>query len=49
MRISIVEAAGITTGYNGDAKNVRKNITASVTSRLGKLGEGTSNMKTVIG
>jgi hypothetical protein len=49
MRVSIVEATGLTTGYNGGAKNVRKNTTASVTSGLGKLGEGTSDMKTVIG
>jgi hypothetical protein len=48
-RISIAEAAGITTGYNGGAKNARVNTPASVTSGLVKVRERISGMRTVIG
>ena len=48
-RISITEAAGITTDYNGGAKSARINMPTSVTSGLGKLGEGISDTKIVIG
>ena len=49
MRISIAEAAGITTDYNGDAKNARVNMPASVTTGLGKLREKISDMSNDIG
>ncbi len=47
--VCFIETAGLTTGYNGGAKNARVNTSASVTSGLGKLGERTSDMKIVIG
>ena len=48
-RISIAEAAGLTTDYSGGAKNARANTSASITSGSGKVQEGISDMKTVIG
>ena len=48
-RISITETAGRKTDYSGSAKSARINMHASVTSRLGKVREGISDMKTVIG
>jgi hypothetical protein len=46
-RVCFIETAGLTTVYSGSAKNVRVNTPASVTSGLVKLGEGTSDMKSV--
>ena len=48
-RISITETADRKTGYSGSAKNARINMTASVTSGLGKLGEEISDMRIVTG
>jgi hypothetical protein len=48
-RINIIETAGLTTGYSGGAKNARVNTSTSVTSGLGNVREGISDMKSVIG
>ena len=48
-RVSIAQAAGLTTGYNGGAKNAIVNMPASVTTGLGKLREKISDMRIVIG
>ena len=48
-RAYFIETAGLKTVYSGSAKNVRMNMPTSVTTGLGKLGEGTSDMRTVIG
>jgi hypothetical protein len=46
-RLSFAEAVGRKTDYSGGAKNAIVNMSASVTSRLGKLGEKISDMRTV--
>ena len=48
-RVSIAQAAGLTTGYNGGAKNAIVNMPASVMSGLRKVRESIFGMKTVIG
>ncbi len=48
-RLSFAEAVGRKTDYSGGAKNAIVNMSASVTSRLGKLGEKISDMRIVIG
>ena len=47
--VCFIETAGRKMVYSGRAKNARKNMTASVTSGLGKLGEKISDMRIVIG
>ena len=47
-KVSIAEAAGLTMDYSGSAKNASLNMTASVTSGLGNLGEETSDTRNVI-
>ena len=48
-RVRFIKTAGRKMGYSGSVKNARVNMPASVTTGLGKLGEKTSDMKTVIG
>ena len=49
IRVSFAQAASPKMGYSGGAETARVNTAASVTSGLGKVREGTSDMKIVTG